>query len=338
MIRVIVTDDSAFMRKILSEIISSDPELEVVATARDGQDLLDKLPKYKPDVITLDISMPVMDGITALKRIMQENPMPVIMISALSDEENSFNCLELGAVDFIPKTSGIISIDMNRKKDIIIEKIKAAVTARVDKTITEQKLDDTTNVALNPNYIVVIGASTGGPKAIESILQSLPSDFPVPIVVVQHIPEEFTLAFANRLNRICSIKVKEAANDEILEKGMAYIAPGDYHLEIEKTKSGPKVKLNKQPKLLGVRPNINVTMKSLAQSYGDKVIGVILTGMGTDGTEGFAEIKRNNGRTIAQDELTCIVAGMPKSAIKNGVVDKIVPLQKIAAEIIYMLK
>ncbi|MGM5488679.1 MAG: protein-glutamate methylesterase/protein-glutamine glutaminase [Nanobdellota archaeon] len=338
MIRVIVTDDSAFMCKLLSDIINSDPELEVVATARDGKELLEKIGTHKPDLITLDISMPVMDGITALKEIMSKNPLPVIMISSLADEENTFTCLELGAVDFIPKTSGIISIDMNKKKDIIISKIKAAFSARVDSTITEQTVDESHSYSGKYDQILCVGASTGGPKAIESVLQGLPEDFPLPTIIVQHLPEEFTLPFAKRLDRLSSLKVKEAEDREMIKCGVVYIAPGDFHLELRQSKDGAVIHLQKEERVEGVRPSIDVMMRSAAQVYGDKVIGVILTGMGKDGTEGLRAIKDKQGVTIVQDETTSIVPGMPRSAVKAGVADKVVPLSSIAKEVLKCIK
>lgn len=337
MIRVIVTDDSAFMRKLLSDLINSDPELEVIATAKDGQELLDKLATHKPDLITLDISMPVMDGITALKKIMEERPLPVIMISSLADEENTFACLELGAVDFIPKTSGIISIDMNKKKEAIIKKIKAAATAKLDTSITPQNLEDIDAKQLGDRYMVCIGASTGGPKTIESILQAIPKEFPAPIVIVQHMPEEYTLAYAQRLNKSCEIEVKEAEDKEEIRPGTAYVTPGGHHLEIKNDKGVFRFSIVRDIDSKEIVPNINITMKSIAHAYKSHAIGIILTGMGEDGAEGMKEIKKKNGKTIVQDEKTCVVSGMPKATIKAGAVDKIVPLSGIAQEIMRLM-
>jgi len=298
MVRVIVTDDSAFMRKILSDIINSDPDLEVVATARNGKDLLDKLVQYKPDVITLDISMPVMDGIETLKRIMKENPMPVIMISALSDDDNVFTCLNLGAVDFIPKTSGIISIDMAKKKDEIISKIKSSVQSKIIIDEIQQKFDPEGGIKkAKKEKVICIGASTGGPKAIESILRGFPKDFLTPIIVVQHLPEEFTASFANRLDGLIDLKVKLAKEGEEIKEGEIYVAPGGYHLEIKDILGKRYFRLNKNPPELGVRPSVNVTLRSLAPIYKDNLIAVILTGMGEDGTDGLRRVKEY------QDEL-----------------------------------
>ena len=327
MIRVLVTDDSAFMRKLLSDIINSDPELEVVGTAKDGKDMLDKLIKAKPDVITLDISMPVMDGLAALKKIMEENPMPVVMISALSDEENTFASLELGAVDFIPKTSGIISLDMNKKRDTIIGKIKAAVNAKVQRKVTEQVIEGT-EAKLKDDHVICMGASTGGPKAIESVLQALPANFNVPLVIVQHIPSEFSSSFVKRLSRNSSLEIVEAQDGKAFRKGVVYIVPGDSNLDIV---SG-KIKLKKSENA------IDDTMKSLVKLYGSKTLGVILTGMGKDGVAGMKAIHKDGGKTIVQDESTCVVPTLPVSVVKAQAADKVVPLSSIAKEMINVLK
>jgi two-component system, chemotaxis family, protein-glutamate methylesterase/glutaminase len=338
MIRVLVTDDSAFMRKLLSNIINSDDELEVIAVAKNGEDLLEKLPIYKPDVVTLDISMPVMDGVEALKRIMDKHPLPVIMISALSDEENTFKCLEIGAVDFIPKTSGIISIDMGKKKEIIIQKIKVAYKARVNRQINEKKIDDNLkNVDYKKDYIIGIGASTGGPKAIESIITQIPEDFKTPILIVQHIPMEFTFTFARRLNKLCACNIKEAQADEIIMPGTIYIAPGGFHLRVEKKKKETFVRLSKEEPINGMRPSIDITFESIAKEFNKKAVGVILTGMGCDGTYGLGIIKKQSGFTIAQEESTCVVPGMPRKAIEAKVIDRIVPLESITKELICYL-
>lgn len=335
MIRVVVTDDSAFMRKLLSDIINSDPQLDVVGTARDGKDLLEKIPELNPDVVTLDISMPVMDGVTALRKIMNDKPLPVIMISALSDEENTFTCLEIGAVDFIPKTSGIISIDMTKKRDVIIEKIKTAAKAKIDTDITEQKATEFHPSKLRTDSIVVVGASTGGPKAIESILQAFTRDFPVPILIAQHMPSEFTKAFAERLNKTCAIEVEEAREGEAVKKGHAYVVPGDIEMNLVEKGESITIRLDKDAK---DNKNIDSLMKSVSRIYKANTIGILLSGMGEDGTGGFKDIKAKHGKTIVQDEGSCVVPTMPRNAINAGVVDKVVPLNSIAKEVMALLK
>jgi two-component system, chemotaxis family, protein-glutamate methylesterase/glutaminase len=336
MIKVIVTDDSAFMRKILSDIINSDPELEVVATAKDGQDLLDKIPEFNPDVITLDISMPNVDGVTALRRIMKEHPLPVIMVSALSDEEYTFTCLEIGAVDFIPKTSGIISIDMSKKKDIILQKIKTAAKAKIHPD-SEQIWATVKKCSYKQDYLIVIGASTGGPRIIESILTSLPEDFSVPVIIVQHMPQEFTSVFAKRLDSSCSFNVKEAEEGDIIRGGTVLVAPGNLNLTFEK-QNGSIVCRFGSPKENNLSPCIDVTMKSAAELLRDHVLGIVLSGMGNDGTQGLVEIKKYNGYTFVQDEASCAVAAMPKSAIDAGVVDKIIPVSSMVKEIMQIVE
>jgi two-component system, chemotaxis family, protein-glutamate methylesterase/glutaminase len=334
MIKVIVTDDSAFMRKILTDIINSDSELEVVAVARDGKNLLDIIPKYNPDVITLDISMPVLDGISALKEIMQRCPIPVVMISALSDDDHVFNCLEIGAVDFISKTSGIISIDMGKKKDVIIEKIKVASKAKIFPKTKLKRIKYKKILVDESDRIIVIGASTGGPKTIEFIVKALPKDFPIPILIVQHMPYEFIKTFSKRLDKICDITIKEAEDNEIIKKGIVYIAPGGTHMGIKIKDSDKIISLSKDPPELGVRPSINFTMRSVAKIYGENSVGFILTGMGSDGSLGLKYIHDVNGKTYVQDEESCVIPSMPRSAIEMGVVDKIISLNSISDEII----
>jgi two-component system chemotaxis response regulator CheB len=338
MIRVVVTDDSAFMRRLLSDIINSDPELEVIATARDGQDLLGKLDEFKPDVMTLDISMPVMDGMTALQKIMATKPTPTIMISALSDEKNTFKCLELGAVDFIPKTSGIISIDMTKKRDVIISKIKAAAKAKLDSNLTEQNIETFEPTSLRADGVIVMGASTGGPRAIESILSAFTSDFPVPILIVQHMPHEFARAFAERLNKNCAISVKEARSGETIQKGKAYISPGDVAMSLEMKGAAVSISIDNKVESQTVVRSIDALMRSVSGIYKDMVIGVLLSGIGSDGTEGLKAIKMAHGKTIVQDEGSCVVPSMPRNAINAGVVDKVVPLSAIAKEIVMLLR
>lgn len=333
MIRVVVVDDSTFMRKLISDIINSDPELEVVGTAADGHELLDNLPKFKPDVITLDISMPNMDGLTTLKHIMDENPIPVVMISAISDDETTFAALDLGAVDFIAKTAGIISVDLNKKKEVILEKIKIAAKAQLSR---EHKQKPAKQKSLTEKKgIVIIGASTGGPKAIEAILKDIPAGYPIPIVIVQHLPKEYTAAFADRLNKNCTIAAKEIENDETLKPGMAYVAQGGKNLQF--SKEGEEIIANiMSPKSDEITPNIDVSMKSAAKTIQNDIIGIILTGMGSDGAEGLLEIKEANGTTLVQDESTCTVPGMPRSAIKNNAASKVIPLSSMAKELVQL--
>ena len=335
MTRVIVTDDSAFMRKILSDIIGSDPELEVVATAKDGQDLLDKIVDFRPDVITLDISMPVMDGLSALGRIMDENPLPVVMISALSDEENVFSALEMGAVDFIPKTSGIISIDIHKKKDVIIGKIKAAAQSRLQKGLTEQNIDDTQIAKIHPKgWIICLAGSTGGPKTIESFLQALPAGFTSPVVILQRLPKEFCAGFVRRLNKNCSIAVKEAEEGEVLREGFAYVVPVDSCISLKESSQG--VLAHVSP-IDGGASFIDASLKEIAHAYKDKALGIIVSGMNEEGKAGAKEIKDFNGVVICQDEASSIMPTLPTSVIKGGFADHVVHARDIADKVMEML-
>jgi two-component system chemotaxis response regulator CheB len=328
--KVLVVDDSAFMRKIISDMINSDPQLNVVGTARDGVDALKKIPQIHPDVITLDVNMPRMDGLTTLKQIMKERPLPVIMVSAATQEgaETTFQALNLGAVDYIPKPSGQISLDVNKIKNELVAKIKTAMKAKIithkhiprSRIKTKQKLKE---------KVITIGASTGGPPALEKILTQLPRNIP-PTLIVQHMPSGFTSSFAKRLDELCNFYVKEAEKGDIIKQGQALIAPGGYHMTV--TTEG-RIQLDTGPPEHSVRPAVDPLMRTAAEVYGSETIGVILTGMGRDGSSGLKAIKENGGRTIAQNEATCTVFGMPKAAIDDGNVDKVLPLSKIPKQI-----
>ena len=327
--RVLVVDDSAFMRKIITSMIDSDPQLTVVGTAFDGVNALQKISQLHPDIITLDVNMPRMDGLTTLKEIMKQHPMPVIMLSATTQEgaEITFKALKLGAVDYIPKPSGQISLDIEKVRSELVERIKTAAQAKIvthegaaSPVQTKQGLQE---------KVITIGASTGGPPAVEEILVNLPENTP-PILIVQHMPVGFTHSFAKRLDRLCSFGVKEAEEGDVVRQGQALVAPGGYHMTV--TGDG-RVQLNDGPPEHGVKPAVDPMMKTIADVYGSEVIGVILTGMGRDGASGIKIIKEKGGRTIAQNEATCTVFGMPKMAIQKGGVDKVLPLSKIPQQI-----
>jgi len=330
-LRVMVVDDSAFMRKIITNMINSDPQLTVVGTAFNGLDALKKISQLRPDVITLDVNMPRMDGLTTLKRIMKQHPLPIIMLSAATQEgaETTFTALKLGAVDYIPKPSGQISLDIEKVRNELVDKIKTAAQAKIvtHKPATcspvriKQKVKD---------KIITIGASTGGPPALEEILVQLPKNTP-PILIVQHMPSGFTHSFAKRLDRLCTFEVKEAKDGDVISQGRALIARGGYHMTV--TRDG-RIQLDCGPVEHGVRPAVDPMMRTTAEIYGPETIGVLLTGMGRDGSSGMKAIKKSGGRTIAQDEATCTVFGMPKIAIQEGSVDKILPLSKIPEQIL----
>jgi two-component system chemotaxis response regulator CheB len=328
-LRVLVVDDSAFMRKIITSMIDSDPQLTVVGTAFDGVNALQKISQLHPDVITLDVNMPRMDGLTTLKEIMKQHPMPVIMLSATTQEgaEITFKALKLGAVDYIPKPSGQISLDIEKVRSELVDRIKTAAQAKI---VTHESAASPVRTKQGiQEKIITIGASTGGPPAVEEILVNLPENTP-PILIVQHMPVGFTNSFAKRLDRLCSFGVKEAEEGDAVRQGQALVAPGGYHMTV--TGDG-RVQLDDGPPEHGVKPAVDPMMKTTAEVYGSEVIGVILTGMGRDGAYGIKVIKENGGRTIAQNEETCTVFGMPKMAIQEGVVDKVLPLSKIPEQI-----
>lgn len=346
-IRVLIADDSALMRKKLSDILSSDPEIEVIDTAKNGHDAVEKVKHYKPDVITLDIEMPDVDGLTALGYIMTEMPTPVIIVSAyaLYGGKNAIKALELGAVDIISKPSGEISLDINKVGADLIAKIKTAakVDVRKIKEIFNKKIYRPKEIKTLPHSfkkVVAIGSSTGGPSALAEVMPYFPAEIPATFLIVQHMPPEFTRSMAERLNWQSKLKIKEAQNGDQLYPGQALVAPGDYHMIVEHdelVEGGAVVRLTKTDKVCSVRPSATVMMNSVAHVFGSNVVGVVLTGMGSDGAEGMQAIKQAGGRTIAQDKDSSVIFGMPKASIDKGVVDVVTPLSHIGIEIIKML-
>lgn len=351
-IRVLVVDDSALMRLMISDILNSDEEIKVVATARDGEDGIKKVTELRPDVVTLDIEMPRLDGLHALGYIMSEIPTPVVMISAYTQKgsEATFRALEYGAVDFVSKPSGPISGDIRAIGDELIAKVKMAASVDLNnlgfirpKKISEKHIKHKPGKIVPGVGVVAIGASTGGPRALEKILPQLDPDIPAGLLVVQHMPKGFTETFAARLDRESKIDIREAKAGDKIEQGKALIAPGDYHMSImiETTgnnMAGGVISLNQDPPVHGLRPTVDTMMLSAAEAYGNEIVGVLLTGMGSDGAKGMKAIKENKGRTIAQDKDTCVVYGMPRAAVEAGIVDKVVPLDKMAEEIMKMLE
>ncbi|MBN2368009.1 chemotaxis response regulator protein-glutamate methylesterase [Candidatus Woesearchaeota archaeon] len=341
-IKVLVVDDSALMRKMLSDILGSDPEINVIGTAMDGQDALKKITLLNPDLVTLDIQMPVMDGLAALKKIMETSPRPVVMISSqqAKDSKATIEALELGAVDFILKPSGQISLDMDTISQELITKVKVAAFAKLrkyeKKTVVHRSFTGATK------KLIAIGCSTGGPQTLEHIIPVLPGNIPACILIVQHMPPFFTKSMAERLASISELKVKEAQENDEIKPGMVYIAPGDYHMEIKRVQSGMMFKdiiiLNQREKELGVRPNANIMMRSVAPIYKHNAIGLVLTGMGNDGTEGARIIKEYGGTVLVQDEQSSIIYGMPKSVVQAGVYDEIVELSKMPVALLQVLE
>ncbi|QZY56770.1 protein-glutamate methylesterase/protein-glutamine glutaminase [Crassaminicella profunda] len=342
-IKVLVVDDSAFMRKVISDIITLDKELIVIDTARNGKEAIKKINEFSPDIVTMDVEMPIMDGITALKTIMQKSPLPVVMLSSVTKEgaEATLKALELGAVDFITKPTNIFKMNTEDMRIQLTEKIKMASRVNVSiqcihpsrkvKSISNRSAPYKQNSRLKK--IVALGTSTGGPRALQDVIPYLPKDIPASIIIVQHMPAGFTKSLAERLNNLSAINVKEAENNDRLLPGYAYIAPGGYHLKIIKASSDYKISLTKEAPVSGHRPSVDVMMNSLAYLELDNLVGVIMTGMGSDGAVGIKNIKQKSGYTIAQDEATCVVYGMPKSAVNLGCIDEVVPLQDIAETI-----
>ncbi|HEX3033456.1 MAG TPA: chemotaxis response regulator protein-glutamate methylesterase [Bacillota bacterium] len=343
-IRVLIVEDSAFMRQFIANIISSDPALEVVATARNGAEGVEKAKEYKPDVITMDVEMPVMDGLTAVKEIMAVCPTPILMLSSVTTDgaDATLRALEYGAIDFVTKPSGAISLDLNKKKDLIIQKVKMAAGARVMAVSQEIRRlapiakSTVPMIAKKLHKVIAIGTSTGGPKALQDIIPLLPRSIPAGILIVQHMPKGFTKSLADRLDSLSQITVREAQDGDELLPGLALLAPGDYHMEAQEIGGRVVVRLNQNPPLGGHRPSVDIMFNSVAK-LSQQLVGVILTGMGGDGSDGMVNIKGRNGRTIAQNEASCVVFGMPKVAIDKKAVDRVVPLNQIAMEIMKIL-
>lgn len=375
MIRVLIADDSAFMRKVLSDLFKSQSDFEVVGTAVNGQDTIEKVKKFRPDVLTLDVIMPVMDGLEALAIIMEQCPLPVVMVSSTTQKgtNETIRALSLGAVDFVSKVGGAIS-KIDTIKDEILSKCRLAAKARAKKNaaaslplVYKPKVPDgeptkrrievkrrtglvlgqkpTINrvpslvtpvkkIILTGKKLVTIGTSTGGPQALQAVITRLPGNLPCGVVVVQHMPAGFTKSLADRLNSISEISVKEAENDEIIKPGQVYIAPGNYQLRIAPAPGGErKIVLSSEPPVGNHRPAVNVMFDSAAQ-FGKDLVSVIMTGMGCDGCEGMKKIKSTGGYSIAQNEETCVVYGMPKAVVDAGLADEIRPLDKIAEAIV----
>lgn len=350
-IKVLVADDSAFMRKIIRDIINSEIDMEVVDTARDGLDAIDKIKKLRPNLVTLDVEMPNMNGLEALKHIMQKTPTKVIMVSSLTDKNaaTTIECLQLGAVDFIQKPSGSISLDFAQVKDELIEKIRSAVNVRVDRlmpkqmTTTSKPNPPTASKAVKENCcklkrssaskLLLIASSTGGPRSLEKVIPLLPEKIGCPGIVVQHMPPGFTKSLADRLNKSSKLKVKEASNGELLEDNTIYIAPGNYHLGLKKESNRVKLYLDSSERINGVRPAADFTFKTAVELYGGNIVCVVLTGMGKDGAEGAKLIKQKGGVVIAESRESCVVYGMPKAVVENGSSDFVLENTDIAAKL-----
>ena len=384
MIRVLIADDSAFMRKVLSDLFGKQNDFQVVGTAINGKDTVEKVKRLKPDLLTLDVMMPVMNGLDALAIIMEESPLPVVMVSSMTQEgtDATIRALALGAVDFVSKAGGPIS-KIDAIEDEILIKCRNAAQAHVSKTrpatdskpivytpkpkppeptimrkievkrrtgyvpgkkpeIVKIPAANLPKPAYSPSVsgkkLVAVGTSTGGPQALQSVVTRLPANLPCGVVIVQHMPAGFTKSLADRLNSISAISVKEAENEEIIKAGWVYIAPGNFHMRVAPVSGGgKKIVLSQEPPVGNHRPAVNVMFDSVAQ-FGNDLVSVIMTGMGADGCEGMKKIKANGGYSIAQDEKSCVVYGMPKAVVDAGLADEVCPLNKIAEAIVEAVK
>jgi two-component system chemotaxis response regulator CheB len=360
-IRVLIVDDSAFMRKVLQGIIAADPQFEVCGEARDGRDAVTQTEVLKPDVISMDINMPHMDGLQATEIIMSSNPRPILIVSSESKEgaEVTLKSLELGAIDFVAKPSGGIDLDMSSVKEELCRKLKMAAKVRVVRTATRSKLQQeiasssprvepasraeiskngdagfqNVRAAVNAAAksagkfpIIVLASSTGGPATLMKFIPFFPKDFPGAVILVQHMPGNFTSQFSAQLAEASQIKVKEAEAGEIIVPGQLYVCPGSHHLRVSPT---GRISLDDGPRVGGYRPCADLTFESAAEYAGPMTIGVILTGMGNDGSKGVQIIRSVGGHVIAQDESTAVIFGMPQEAIKTGVVDQVLPMEAI---------
>jgi two-component system chemotaxis response regulator CheB len=355
-IRVLIVDDSAFMRKVLHSILLAEPSFEVAGEARDGREAVAQSEALKPDVITMDINMPHVDGLQATEQIMSTNPRPIVIVSSESREgaEITLKALELGAIDFVAKPSSGVDLDMSSVRDELLRKLRVAAKVRVVRTASRTKLaseiastgprtepgvtpgpkpETNRNGAAPPPSrshnkfpIIVIAASTGGPATLMKFIPSFPREFPGAVIVVQHMPGTFTSQFSQQLSETCAIRVKEAEAGEIIGPGTVYICPGSHHLRVSPT---GRITLDDGPRILGYRPCADVTLESVADYAGSMSVGVILTGMGNDGTRGAQAVRTAGGCVLAQDEATSVIFGMNAEAIRAGAVDQVLPIENI---------
>ena len=373
--KLLVVDDSAFMRKLISDFFIDNSKVEVVGTARNGKDALKKIQSLQPDVVTMDVEMPELNGLDALKEIMRLSPVPVIMLSSttIQGAENALIAMENGAVDFVAKPSGTISLDLHKIKEELVHKVEHAAHVSVtklkkanveqitthlhktasfieDKAVTKPPSNQMANIANTEDAkknrwnqtakkIVLIGTSTGGPRALQEVITKLPSTIKAPILIVQHMPAGFTKSLAERLNQLSHINVKEAQQGDILQNGVAYIAPGGSHLKVEKRGGSFEIVLDQnEPPRSGHRPSVDVMFESVSKVSDFDKVAVIMTGMGTDGSKGLMELKKNgNVMAIAESEKTCIVYGMPKAAVETQLVNEVVDVDNIAEAIMTYL-
>ncbi|NOX09876.1 MAG: chemotaxis response regulator protein-glutamate methylesterase [Gammaproteobacteria bacterium] len=342
--RVLVVDDSGFFRRRIVEILNSDPRIEVIATAVDGKDAIRKVAEFKPDIVTMDVEMPVMDGITAVRRIMASNPTPILMLSSLTYDgaKSTLDALEAGAVDFLPKRFDEISQDQESAKRVLRARVRQlgarGLTAKVP--VSSRSSASTAQVTAKPvqykksNKLVVIGSSTGGPVALQKVLVGLPQDFPTPILLVQHMPGSFTGPFAERLNQQCKITVCEAVDGDVLKAGTAYLAPGGRQMSLVQEGGLVKIKIYDADASMHYRPCVDLTFESVASIHPGKVLALVLTGMGADGREGARKLKQGGSTVWTQNEASCVIYGMPMAIVEAGLSDHEIALDNISTELV----
>lgn len=342
MIRVLIVDDSAVVRKVMTEELSRYDDIEIVGTAVDPYVARDKIIELRPDVITLDLEMPRMDGLSFLAKLMRHFPVPIVVLSSLTpkNSELAFKALDLGAVEVLCKPGAAYSTK-NISQQLALA-IRSAAVAKINQqsgqSRSEMKKTSTANLLVQTTHkVIAIGASTGGTKAIEAVLSGLPATIPG-IVIVQHMPENFTKSFAQRLNDICPMEVREARNNDRVVPGVALIAPGNHHMVLTRNGGTYLVRIKDGPRVHYQRPSVDVLFQSVARSAARNVVGVLLTGMGADGAKGLLALQQSGARTMAQDEASCVVFGMPKEAVKLGAADKVVPLTGMPQAIINALQ
>ena len=345
-IRVLIVDDSAFMCRVLRDIISADPQLEVAGQGRDGRDAVAMAESLKPDVITMDINMPHVDGLQATELIMSQHPRPIVIVSSESRDgaASTLRALELGAIDFVSKPSGGVDLDMRSVREELTRKLKLAAKVRVVRTASRSKMTghpasaSKTDAAVpqpcsqpsGKSPIVIVAASTGGPAAVTQLVGSLPKDLPAAVILVLHMPAAFTTPFRTQLTEVSSLPVKEAVTNESMKSGTIYVCPGSSHLRIS---TQGKIVLDQGPRIDGYRPCADVAFETAAAYARGLAVGVVLTGMGSDAAKGAIELKSKGGYVLAQDEATSMIFGMPAEAIKTGAVDEVLPLRDIPAAI-----
>jgi two-component system, chemotaxis family, protein-glutamate methylesterase/glutaminase len=359
-VKVLVVDDSAFMRKLIADLLSEDVRIQVIGTARNGEEGLRKIKELNPDAVTMDVEMPVLNGLEALKIIMKTMPVPVIMLSSTTKEgaENTFTAMEYGAVDFIAKPSGPISMDLHKIKTELTDKVVQANKANLKGLVnfsrigkkpaglqqSYSKIEPCQSIQLNHSVnesslkvkqLICIGTSTGGPRALQKVLNDLPGNLNAPILIVQHMPAGFTKSLASRLNGLSALSVKEAEEGDILKNGTAYIAPGGFHLTAARSGRDLVIHLDESPPRNGHRPSVDVMFESVGEINGIRKIAVIMTGMGADGRNGLMEMKkRSEVKAIAESKESSIVFGMPRAVIESGLADDVQNIERIAESIL----